>query len=133
MLGWREIGDGQTHGGATRVIRHRGIRPGRNRGCGVDQRSDSPTVNSSTNRNELVCEWKRERCHVRLHVGQLNTEMADIGRCRKKLADDIRTGLRPVARYAHHTLPLALLSTPQVSLQPPLYSDGGPQCALEVT
>jgi hypothetical protein len=40
MLRWREIGDGQTHGCATHVLGHCGIRPGRNHGRGVDQRAD---------------------------------------------------------------------------------------------
>ncbi len=43
--------------------------------------------------NERVGEWEPERCHIWLHVDQLDTEVADKGRCRKKLADDIRTGL----------------------------------------
>src|SRR5207244_3356817 len=112
LLCWREIGDGQTHGGAARVIGHRGIRPGRNHGRGVDQRSDGPAVNGGTDRNERVSEWERERGHSRLHVAQLDPEVADTGGCWKKLSDDIPAGLSPVARYAHHTLPLALLPIP---------------------
>ena len=91
FLSSREIGHRKIDGRTTRFRRDLYIRPGRDHGRGINERSNCPAMHDGSDGNKRVGEWKGQCRHPRLYLGELHTQMSNIGRGREKLTNEIRT------------------------------------------